>query len=513
MKTGSGRGRKVDDNNSRKNWSFAKGCSLSAVLPALLLSLPSGAEEPIGGNVDILGTWYVLIHYTDDNTPHPERVHWEDRVWVFEKSGSRLVWQQYPIVIFDDGHGRFERRSTGQYARVLGAWEPSESQLGDIRDGLQVNDRGSKRKTLRGSNEAGWKTNSRARPGSASIITFTENWSIDGLPDEPVFERHDTLGSGRTDSLDGATRFATTRVLPSGNRLRGVYERDGTRHGAFRMMRSGSVGALKKAAKSQSELQQRAQVRQFQGSEALRQEYRNSISAYIVGQGIFLSDEQVDALTEEAIARLAEGVDDSEISRKLGESATQKFYSFGSNGAEHDDAVRYPLPFDPSVPRKLGAGVGGDVAMTSLGSASASASASGGFGHRDWSKYSFDFIMPAGVEVRAARAGVVERIGGGLVERSRDPGRMTPSTGIYVLHDDGTFAMYIRLKPEVAVEIGEQVEVGQHLGEAQGPHLHFGVVRLGSGGKLESVDIRFDDGSPAGFVPAMGLYYGGGGGE
>jgi len=90
---------------------------------------------------------------------------------------------------------------------------------------------------------------------------------------------------------------------------------------------------------------------------------------------------------------------------------------------------------------------------------------------------------------------------------------MTPSTGIYVLHDDGTFALYAHLQSEVAVEIGEQIEAGQRLGEARGPHLHFGVLRLGSKGKLESVDIRFEDGSPEGFVPVMGLYYGGGDGD
>lgn len=481
--------------------------SLIALPLSLCLCLPISAAESDGGKVDILGTWYVLIHYTDDNSNHPDRVRWEDRVWVFEQSGSRIKWQKYPIVVFDDEYGRFERRSTGQYARVLGAWEPSESQLGDIRDGLQVNDRGSKQKTMRGSDEKGWKTSSRARPGSASVVTYTENWSIEGLPDLPVFESRDSMGGGRTDSIEGATRFTTTRVLPSGNRLRGTYERDGTRHGTFRMMRSADATGLKKAAKSQSELQQKVQVRQLEGSDTARQEYRDSISTYLAGQGVLLSDEQLDSLTDEAIALLAQGVDQKEIGRKLGESAAEKFYSFAGQTAEHNASARYQLPFDSSVPRKLGSGVGGGVAATSMGTAS------GNFGHVGWTRYSFDFIMPSGVEVRAARAGVVKRVGGGLIERSRTEGKMTPSSGIYVLHDDGTFAMYAHLRSQLDVEVGDEVEVGQRLGEARGPHLHFGVVRLGSKGKLESVDIRFDDGSPEGFVPAMGHYYGGPGGN
>ena len=55
---------------------------------------------------------------------------------------------------------------------------------------------------------------------------------------------------------------------------------------------------------TQSELQQRAQVRQLQASEPAKQEYRNSISKYLAGRGVFLSDELLDGLTEEGIALL-----------------------------------------------------------------------------------------------------------------------------------------------------------------------------------------------------------------
>ena len=232
--------------------------SAAVVLAAagFLAFLPS--RQAAGGTVDIVGAWYVLIHYTDDHSAHPERERWSDRVWVFERSGSRLKWREYTIVIFDDDGGRFERRASGQYARVLHAWEPSEAQLADIRGGLQVNDRGSKQKTLHGSDAQGWKSKNRARPGSASIITYTETWSIDGLPLLPVFERLDVMGGSRTDTLDGVTRYAATRVLPSGNRLSGTYVRDGVRHGTFRMRRTARVEGLKKAAKTQAERNRRA---------------------------------------------------------------------------------------------------------------------------------------------------------------------------------------------------------------------------------------------------------------
>ena len=94
-------------------------------LAILLLLAPAAASA----GVDLVGTWHVLIHYTDDHTSHPDQMRWLDRVWVFGKKGSKLHWTEYPIVVFSDDSGRFERRSTGQYARVIGAWEPSQSQL------------------------------------------------------------------------------------------------------------------------------------------------------------------------------------------------------------------------------------------------------------------------------------------------------------------------------------------------------------------------------------------------
>ena len=55
------------------------------------------------------------------------------------------------------------------------------------------NPRGMKSKSLRGSDAEGWASASRARAASASVITYTENWSIEGMPDRPVFRsRSDT---------------------------------------------------------------------------------------------------------------------------------------------------------------------------------------------------------------------------------------------------------------------------------------------------------------------------------
>jgi hypothetical protein len=219
-------------------------------LAVLSLCAATGAA---GEGVELIGTWYVLVHYKDDNASNPETPRWDDRVWKFEPAGSRLRWTEYPIVVFNDESGRFERRASGQYARVLHFWEPSAAQMSDIRDGLQVNSRGRKSKTLRGSDDEGWRSTSRARAPTASIVTYTENWSIEAMPSGPVFLREDVLGSATTESLEGVTRYATTEVSRGGGILRGTYDRDGVRHGTFRMMRSGETEDVKGSGLTQGE--------------------------------------------------------------------------------------------------------------------------------------------------------------------------------------------------------------------------------------------------------------------
>jgi hypothetical protein len=56
------------------------------------------------------------------------------------------------------------------------------------------------------------------------------------------------LSGARSDSLEGRTRYATDAVHRDGDLLVGVYERDDTRRGTFRMMRSGALGAPERRA-------------------------------------------------------------------------------------------------------------------------------------------------------------------------------------------------------------------------------------------------------------------------
>ena len=88
------------------------------------------------------------------------------------------------------------------------------------------------------------------RSQSASIIGYHETWTIEGLPDLPVFAKTDVMGSGRTEDAEGRTEYATTEVR--GDVLEGAYQRDGHQRGTFRMIRAGEVKGVG-TQRSQSE--------------------------------------------------------------------------------------------------------------------------------------------------------------------------------------------------------------------------------------------------------------------
>jgi murein DD-endopeptidase MepM/ murein hydrolase activator NlpD len=421
---------------------------IPALACVLLLSIASPAAA-----VDLIGTWHVLVHYRDANAANPDLDRWEDKIWVFEPSGSRIRWTEYPIVVFADETGRFERRDTGQYARVMHSWEPNAKQRAEIEAGLAYNSRGSKAKTLRGSNAKGWKSRGAMAAASASVITYSEEWSIEGMPARPVFLRTDILGSARAENVEGGTLYETSEVSADGNEIRGRYDRDGSRLGTFRMLRAGAVAKVKDRT----------------------QEERQKEALGIQAQGAFGAGPETIEPTERAAP------------------------------AVHDDDVRYVWPFDVSNPRRLLAGPGGGVSMTRLGAGS-------GGGHMGTQRWGFDFELPKGEEVLAARDGEVMGVAENFTERERSLGAARPTTAVQVRHSDGTWALYGHLQPEVSVKVGQKIQTGDRLGLARGQHLHFSVHRTGETGRVESVEIRFDDGSSEGVVPVSGASYGGQGG-
>jgi murein DD-endopeptidase MepM/ murein hydrolase activator NlpD len=120
--------------------------------------------------------------------------------------------------------------------------------------------------------------------------------------------------------------------------------------------------------------------------------------------------------------------------------------------------------------------------------------------HFAWQRYAYDFAMPVGSDVIAARGGVVE-----VVSVAHD-GHGNWNNEIGVRHDDGTFAYYLHLiRGGSYVRVGQRVEQGDLLaasgdvGVSAAPHLHFVVYGKNDTGAFVGLPVTFAD------VPGDGI--------
>jgi len=174
---------------------------------------------------------------------------------------------------------------------------------------------------------------------------------------------------------------------------------------------------------------------------------------------------------------------------------TRRSY-LGSLQTTPDEAVRYAVPFGGGEPRRLGQGIDGGVTHVGI------------------YRYAFDFVMPIGTPVLAAREGVVVIVTDGFTEGALDKRLWDKANKVVIAHADGTLATYMHLSPGILVSVGQHVVQGQRLGLSgnsgytKGPHLHFQVGKVS--GEIEgyTIPIRFDDGSQSGLIPEKGQLYG-----
>ncbi len=171
-------------------------------------------------------------------------------------------------------------------------------------------------------------------------------------------------------------------------------------------------------------------------------------------------------------------------------------FRFAPKGARHAAGARYRFPYQPWIPRLAGQGPGGETHDTPE------------------DHFAYDFLMPRGALVQAAREGTVAAVRDGstarnVTERSGDSGN-----AVMVLHEDGTFALYAHLEPGIPVKRGQKVKRGTVLGLAgntgfaKGSHLHFVVRARNAEGDLISVPVRFGRPGTPGQEIQVGQHYG-----
>lgn len=133
----------------------------------------------------------------------------------------------------------------------------------------------------------------------------------------------------------------------------------------------------------------------------------------------------------------------------------------------------------------------------------------GPWGHTGHAAYAFDFIMPTGSPVTAARRGRVLAVEERFIDGNRTPGQ---ENYVVVRHADGTFGRYYHLTKDGALsEVGQDVAAAQIIGRSgntgasAGPHLHFDVTRDCREWGCQTVQIRFRNAGVDSL--AQGRYY------
>ena len=168
----------------------------------------------------------------------------------------------------------------------------------------------------------------------------------------------------------------------------------------------------------------------------------------------------------------------------------------GRLNAEHDDVVRYLLPFERGRSHRVSQGHNGRLT------------------HRDCHQYAVDFAMPEGTRVCAAREGVVVDLRedskiGGPSRRYKDSANF-----VSIVHADSTIGEYHHLRfGGVLVEIGDRIAAGQlialsgNTGYSTLPHLHFGVYSAADAEHMQSHPVIFDTRQGPVADPREGMAY------
>jgi murein DD-endopeptidase MepM/ murein hydrolase activator NlpD len=116
-------------------------------------------------------------------------------------------------------------------------------------------------------------------------------------------------------------------------------------------------------------------------------------------------------------------------------------------------------------------------------------------------RYAYDFEMPIGTTIIAARKGTVIFVRDEFTDN--DHGK-DQGNAIVIVHEDGTIALYghmtykgSKVKVGQIVQQGEAIALSGNSGESPFPHLHFQVNECGDFEKCETLPITFSNVYPS----------------
>ncbi len=121
--------------------------------------------------------------------------------------------------------------------------------------------------------------------------------------------------------------------------------------------------------------------------------------------------------------------------------------------------------------------------------------------HMDAERYAFDFAMPIGTIVTAARSGVVNLVEEGYAD---DDHEFDHVNQVVIEHDDGSFGRYrhlankgVLVEEAQFIQRGDTIALSGNTGFSQSPHLHFDVIKcFATCADFQTVPIGFLNAEP-----------------
>jgi hypothetical protein len=183
--------------------------------------------------LDLTGEWYVLITYKDSRSEDKALVHFKDAGWSIKQEPARLVVEEFPYVVFDEGTEEVRKAAMRGHT----GWQPEGVILGNLKEHLDVSSRAARKKQLSGDVAAGMKSgaDSGAKTGN---MNFTRNWEVTWAPAKVRIQIVDSLGGGGAmlGDMEEAAVYEVT-AQPAPDELTGTWV-EGEKSGTLRMIRS-----------------------------------------------------------------------------------------------------------------------------------------------------------------------------------------------------------------------------------------------------------------------------------
>jgi len=183
--------------------------------------------------LDLTGEWYVLVTYKDTRSENKDLIHFKDYGWSIQQEPSRLIVEEFPYVLFDEGTEGVRKAAMRGHT----GWAPEGVILDNLREHVDVSSRAARKKQLSGDLASGMKSGADvgAKTGNMS---FSRNWEVTWSPAKVRIQILDSLGGGNAmlGDMEEASVYEVT-AQPSPGELTGTWA-EGDKSGTLRLIRA-----------------------------------------------------------------------------------------------------------------------------------------------------------------------------------------------------------------------------------------------------------------------------------